>query len=316
MVNETQTLALDDRDQIHHSEEPDDASPIVRTSPRMQLLIQQHGIPEHKSNSSLNYIEPAVSVLYESPRAKSRLQRPKTAVITRNQTSVNAVGIPSRLSSPKIPPKRSLLINRPNSASITPKPHYSHLTSEATTYSQTLYNGRPLSAVLHSQHPRHPLAQRTVDSSCTIREAKGAASRYNNPEELFGLKPEELFGRPDHQPKIIKSRKALDYSRTNSRSAHVWQDDVDKLIDLYNIHHSSNYRKTAVPPPPPVHPPVDTIHDLPQTGKNRTNLANKHSSNTSRTRSPTTSKQSTFSTITIPRRNSTSQRPTVKLTNA
>lgn len=313
LVNEIQTSVLDQRSQVYFGE-TDDPNQFARTSPRMQLLIQQHGTIDPKSNSSLNYIEPAISVLYESPRAKSKLQRPKTVVISRNQNSVNAVGIPSRLSSPKIPPRRSLLLNRPNSASVPPKPHYSHITSETTTYSQTLYNGRPLSAVLHSQHPRHPPAQRTIDSSCTIREAKGAASRYNNPEELFGLKPEELFGRSDHQPKIINSRKPFDLSRTtNNRSNYVWQDDVDKLIDLYNVHHSSNYKKPAVPPPPPINPPVDQITDLPQSGKNRATPLNKHSS---RIRSPTSGKQSTFSTITIPRRNSISQRPTMKLTNA
>lgn len=310
LVNEMQTSVLDQRSHVNF-EETDDQNQFARTSPRMQLLMQQHGPIDPKSNSSLNYIEPAVSVLYESPRMKSKIQRPKTVVITRNQNSVNAVGIPSRLSSPKLPPKRSLLVNRPNSASVTPKPHYSHITSEATTYSQTLYNGRPLSAVLHSQHPRHPPAQRTIDSSCTIREAKGVASRYNNPEELFGLKPEELFGRTDdHQPKMINSR------TLNHRSNYVWQNDVDKLIDLYNVHHSSNYKKSAVPPPPPINPPVDQLTDLPQPGKARSTPLNKHGSNSSRIRSPTSSKQSTFSTITIPRRNSISQRPTIKLTNA
>jgi hypothetical protein len=139
-------------------------------------------------------------------------------------------------------------------------------------------------------------------------------SRYNKPEELFGLKPEELFGQTDYQPKIINQRKITDNIRSN-RQAYNWQDDVDKLVDLYNIHHSLNYRKTVIPPPH-VNIQSDTTTDLIPPGKARRLSIPKHSPNISRARSPTHPKQSTFVSLNIPRRNSISQRPSIKLTNA
>ena len=318
LANELQASTLDQGQHLS-SEENDE---INRSSPRMQLLMQQHLSHDNPSNSTLNnYIEPTVSILYESPRTKSKVQRPKTAVISRNITSVNAVGIPSRLSSPKNLPRKSILTKRPNSASVIPK--HSTLTSEATTYSQTLYQGRPLSAVLHSQH-RHPPAQRTVDSACTIREAKGATSRYNKPEELFGLKPEELFGlKPeelfgqiDYQPRIINRHQTMN-NKFSPRPTHIWQDDVDKLVDLYNIHHSSNYRKPAVPPPPVrVNIQSDALGDLVQPGKARRTSISKHSSTISQSRSSVYQKQSTLASLNIPRRNSINRRSSIKLTNA
>jgi len=278
------------------------------------------------SNSTMNYVEPNVSLVYESSRMNTQLQRPKTAVISRNQTSVNAVGIPSRLSSPKIQPtsnqkkspKKSSLINRPHSASFVPRQQNSNLTSEATTYSQTLYNGRPLSAVLQGHH-RHPLVQRTIDSSCTIREAKGVTNRYNKPEELFGLKPEELFGSTEHhQPIINNHHKISDNVRSKrhhlEKQPYIWQHDVDKLVDLYNIHHSSNYRKTAVRPPPQIIIQSQTTSDSSQIGKTRRMSGSKHSSNN--LRSPTHPKLSTLASLNILRRNSVNRRPSIKLTNA
>jgi len=339
LVNELQSSTIDEEHKLNF-DDSEDISNTIRTSPRLQLLMQQNLLNENPqfsndeikskpyqqtSNSTLNYLEPTFSLLYESPATKTKLQRPKTAIITRNQTSVNAVGIPSRLSSAKLQPtptskksqKRSLLINRPNSASFAPKQH-SNLTSEATTYSQTLYNGRPLSAVLQNHH-RHLPVQRTIDSSCTIREAKGVASRYNKPEELFGLKPEELFGLTENQPKLINHHKTNDSIRIKhhnlQKQEYIWQQDVDKLVDLYNIHHSSNYRTTAVPPPPSqITMQSNTINDLSQIGKTRTMSSLKHPSTNSR--SPTYPKQSTLASLNIPRRNSIGQRPSIKLTNA
>jgi hypothetical protein len=277
------------------------------------------------SNSTINYLEPAVSLVYESSRMNTQFQRPKTAVINRNQTSANAVGIPSRLSSPKIQPisnykksqKKSSLINRPHSASYIPKQQTSNLISEATTYSQTLYDGRPLSAVLQGHH-RHPSVQRTIDSSCTIREAKGVTNRYNKPEELFGLKPAELFGSTEHQPKINNHHKTSDNIRSKcynfEKQQYIWQQDVNKLVDLYNIHHSSNYRKTAVPPTPQIIIQSHTTSDSSHIGKNRRMSGTKHPSNNSRL--PTNPKLSTLASLNILRRNSVNRRPSIKLTNA
>ncbi len=309
-IHELQVSALDKEPKLI-SDDNEEGSPIIRTSPRIDLLMQQHVLTDDRSNSSLNCIERALSVLYESPRAKSQLQRPKTAGVTRNLTSVNAVGIPSRLSSPKIRRKKSSPTTRPHSASVIPRQRHTNLSSEATTYSQTLYDGRPLSAILQS-HYRNPPAQRTIDSSCTIREAKGVTSRYNKPEELFGLKPEELFGETDCQPKILNHRKTTDHIHSH-RPPYNWQDDIDKLVDLYNVHHSLNYRKPFIPP---VIVQSDATTDLLHTAKVRRMSLTKHSPNIYRSRSPPHPKQSTFVSLNIPRRNSISQRPPIKLTNA
>ena len=328
----------------------DDGNNTGRTSPRVQLLMQQHfsnktyvlnanilhpnddemkskiQIPtvDHRASiSSANHTDPTASILYDSPRTTNKLQRPKTAVVSRNQTSVNAIGIPSRLSSAKTQPSSSLLsnkkskkipssINRPSSASFTSKQHqqqqqHSNLGSEVSSYSQTLYAGRPLSAVLQNRY-RQPPVQRKVDSSCSIREAKGATNRYNKPEELFGLKPEELFGLSDHQPKIINHHTTNSNKRligTNvQKQQYIWQQEVNKLVDLYNVHHSKNYRASAVPPPPPPPPPPvaveeDTLTDLTQMGRTRRLSMSKSSS----------------ASVNVPRQNLGSQRPSVKWAN-
>jgi hypothetical protein len=337
LVNELQTSTIDEDHHINY-EYSDDINNTDRASPRIELLMQRHTSNEQilfsndetknktslpttyrqASDSSLNQIEQTVSLLYESPRAQNKLQRPKTAVIPRNLTSVNAVGVPSRLSTPKTPAvtsykkikKKPLLINRPNSASFIPKQHHANLTSEASTYSQTLYAGRPLSAVLQN-HQRHPPVQRTVDSSCSIREAKGATSRFNKPEELFGLKPAELFGLTEHQPKLMNHRQ-LNHKTHSQQQQPVWRQEVDHLVDLYNIHHSSNYRPTAVPPPPSQLPgPAETTTDVLHNGRPRGMSISKNAS-----RLPTNPKQSTFATLNIPRRNSFSRHSAIKLTNA
>ncbi|CAF0799870.1 unnamed protein product [Rotaria sp. Silwood1] len=340
LVNELQSTPIGGERKITFDDSEDNNT--ARTSPRIQLLIQQHllnkpssstedllipnkTIDRPGSNSTINYIEPAISIVQESSRIKNKLQRPKTAIVTRNQTSVNAVGAPSRLSTPKVlpissqkkPKKKLSIINRPNSASCIPKQQqHSNLASEISSYSQTLFAGRPLSAALQNHH-RHPSVQRTVDSSCSIREAKGATSRYNKPEELFGLKPEELFGLQDHQPKILNHRKTNDnirLKRTNQQQQqYIWQQEVDKLVDLFNIHHSSNYRPSAVPPAPVV-VEQDTITDLTPVGRFRPSSISKNTLSFSR--SSLNPKQSTLAALNIPRRNSISQRSSIKLTNA
>ncbi|CAF1053992.1 unnamed protein product [Rotaria sordida] len=346
LVNELQSSPIGVERKITFDDNEDNNT--TRTSPRMQLFIQQHLskkpksssedilisndetklkiIDQQTSNSTIDYIEPAVSILQESSSMKNKLQRPKTAIVTRNQSSVNAVGAPSRLSTPKVLPtssssspqkkskKKSSIINRSNSASCIPKQQqHSNLASEISSYSQTLFAGRPLSAALQ-HHNRHPSIHRTVDSSCSIREAKGATSRYNKPEELFGLKPEELFGLQNHQPKILNHRKTNDnirLKRTNQQ--YIWQEEVNKLADLYSIHHSSNYRPSAVPPAPVV-VEEDTITNLIPVGKSRRQSISRNTLNFSR--SSLNPKQSTLAALNIPRRNSISRHSSIKLTNA
>lgn len=359
LVNELQTIpvtieAIPERKITF--EEGEDVNSTARTSPRVQLLIQQHlsnkkNVPSkmssstednlasnsetksktfdrQPSNSTLNCAEPSFSMFQGTTQTQNKLQRPKTATITRNQTSVNAVGAPSRLSSAKMAPtpspkktrKKSATINRPKSASVVVKSQQQQqqaptLISDASSYSQTLYAGRPLSAALQN-HQRHPPLQRTIDSSCSIREAKGPTSRYNKPEELFGIKPEDLFGLQNYQPKIIDNHKSNDHARLKRynmhRQQHVWQEDVHKLVDLFNIHHSSNYRPSAKPPPPVV-VEEDTITDLTPTVRFRRLSISKNPLNNSR--SSLNPKHSTFAALNIPRRNSISHRTAIKVAN-
>ncbi|CAF3842512.1 unnamed protein product [Rotaria magnacalcarata] len=361
LVNELQTATIALPERKITFDDSEDANSTARASPRVQLLIHQHlnnktnlsaktssstedtlmsnsevkpkVIERHQSSSTLNYLEPSSSVFQGgSSLNRNKLQRPKTAIVARNQTSVNAVGAPSRLSSAKMPPtplprkpkKKSATINRPKSASVVPKSQPqqpSSTISEVSSYSQTLYAGRPLSAALQSHH-RHPppAIQRKVDSSCSIREAKGATSRYNKPEELFGLKPEELFGLQDHQPKMMNHRKANDHTRlkrTNRQQSpppqhHGWQEDVTKLADLFNIHHSTNYRPSAIPPSPVVIE-EDTITELTPIIRFRRMSISKNTLSISR--SSLNPKQSTLAALNIPRRNSISQRSPIKMAN-
>ncbi|CAF2523307.1 unnamed protein product [Rotaria sp. Silwood2] len=349
LVNELQSSPTGAERKITFDDSEDNNT--ARASPRIQLLIQQHltnkpnsstedillsndeikskTIDRQASNSTINYVEPAISILQESSRIKNKLQRPKTAIVTRNQSSVNAVGAPSRLSTPKVLPtstqkkskKKPSIIHRPSSASCIPRQQQQHsnLASEISSYSQTLFAGRPLSAALQHNH-RHRSIQRTVDSSCSIREAKGAKSRYNKPEELFGLKPEELFGLQDHQPKILNHRATNDNTRLKrsnqqqqQQQQYIWQQEVNKLVDLFNIHHSSNYRPSAVPPPPAV-VEEDTITDLMPVGRFRRTSISKNTLSFSR--SSLNPKQSTLAALNIPRRNSISRRSSIRLANA
>ena len=100
----------------------------------------------------------------------------------------------------------------------------------------------------HAQtRPTHP-----IESMSSIREARGASSRYNRPENFFGRRPEELFGSGEHVPQMIDHRRAADATRLERpnlrQQIYNWHDDVNQLVDLYSIHHSSNYRTSAVPP--------------------------------------------------------------------
>ncbi|CAF4758697.1 unnamed protein product [Rotaria socialis] len=355
LVNELQTVTIAIPERKITFDDSEDVNSTARTSPRVQLLIQQHlnnktnlstedtlmsnsevkpkVMERHQSSSTLNYLEPSSSMFQGgSSQNKNKLQRPKTAIVTRNQTSVNAVGVPSRLSSAKMPPtplprkfkKKSTTINRPKSASVVPKSQLqqpSSTISDVSSYSQTLYAGRPLSAALqsHHRHPPPPI-QRKVDSSCSIREAKGATSRYNKPEELFGLKPEELFGLQDHRPTIMNHRKTNDHTRLKRNNLqqsppaaqqHGWQEDVTKLADLFNIHHSTNYRPSAMPPPVVIE--ENTLTELAPTIRFRRMSISKNTLGMSR--SSLNPKQSTLAALNIPRRNSISQRSPIKVAN-
>lgn len=107
-----------------------------------------------------------------------------------------------------------------------------------------------------------------IDSSLSIREAKHRNSRYCQPEILFGIRPEQLFADEHHQPKIIDNRSSMNPSEISSglkrpskqKNIYTWQNDYEPLTALYSIQQSSNYRKTAVPPPTFVHS-VSTSHN-------------------------------------------------------
>ena len=248
-----------------------------RTSPRMQLLMQQHLLNKSTPRENGSSCLPKAQLSIDDT---NKLQRPTTAVI-RN--------LPSRLSSAK---KKTLLINQIDSL---PK---------ATAGADSL--GRPISAVVHNS------SRKSNDSLSSIREAKGAASRYNKPEELFGLRPEELFAPEQHQPKILDQH-SIGNTRLK-RQQHIWQQDVDHIIELYNIHHSANYRKSAVPPQPSIQVTThtDSLTDGVHGGRARRMSITKNSS--ANLKPPINSKQATFTTLNIPRRNSIS-RPSTKLTN-
>jgi hypothetical protein len=271
------------------------------------------------SNSTIDHSENNIPVV------TNRFQRAKTAIV-RNQTYINPS--PTRLNSAKIKPvnillastkKKSLLINRVDSSSNLPKQSQSTIESESSTYSQTIYAGRPISAVVQRSIPR------SNDSACSIREAKGKGCRFNKPEKLFGVRPEELFAFEEHQPKILdqhSTTKPNENTRLKrnqfQKQQHMWQQDIDKVVELYNIHHSPNYRKSAVLPSAGVVPSTqavtqtDTLTDLTQSGRIRRMSITKNPS--TNLKSPTNPKQSTFTLLNIPRRNSIS-RPSIKLTN-
>ena len=335
LVNETQLSNLT-KERRTSVDSNGNGNPSDRTSPRVKLLMQQH--PFNQSNSTENdhsFIQPAMSksqlsiddlnrtkskmatsTIYrqtsnstlnqsENDISTHKLQRPKTAMV-RNHKYVNPP--PSRLNSPKTKPT-----NIPSASHISRQPLSSTIASESTDYSRTGHAVRAASAVVRRTVPR------SNDSAGSIREAKGTASRFNKPEELFGLRPEELFASEQHQPKILDPRSTNENSRfkrnqLHKQSSHFWQQDVDKIIELYNIHHTSSYRKSAVPPT--VTQPViqiETLTESSQGGRFRRGSISK-TSTTNPNKPAANSKQSTFAVLNLPRRNSFS-RPPVKLTN-
>ncbi|CAF5156661.1 unnamed protein product, partial [Rotaria sp. Silwood1] len=121
-----------------------------------------------------------------------------------------------------------------------------------------------------------------------------------------------------YQPKILDQHSAI-RTNDNTRSKrnqlqkqqHIWQNDVDKILDLYNVHHCANYRKSAIPPSTTAQ--IDTISDSTNNGRARRMSISKNSS--TNLKQPINPKQSTFASLSFPRRNSIS-RPSIKLTNA
>lgn len=284
-----------------------------------KLKINKATVCTQTSHSALNY-----SDNNNNSKAKTKLQNTTTSSLN-NPTYLHSSL--SQASSAKTKPttaglsstKKSSASNDPidSITNLLPKQNHSFFSSDSSSYSQTIYAGRSVSALL-----QQPTNSKSNESSCSIREAKGRKCRYNKPEELFGVRPEELFAPEQHQPKIFdpNSSSKLNDSQRLKRSSlqkYIWQQDVDKIIDLYNIHHCSNYRKTAVPP----------SQATPATQSNGSNETNNESALMNRPRrvsisknslvnskSSLHSKQSVNTSVNMTRRNSII-RPTIKLTN-
>ncbi|CAF3729652.1 unnamed protein product, partial [Rotaria sp. Silwood1] len=298
-------LSVDDINQIKLNSSKNDNEEI-------KSKISMPTIYPQTSSSTLNHSENSGS------RIKNKFQNSTTSFI-RNQTYINSSA--SHINSAKTQPthissastkKKPLLTDQFDSVSNIPKHNYSLMGSDSSTYSQSMYAGRPISAIVHHSNSK------SNDSSCSIREATGATCRYNKPEELFGLRPEELFAPEQYQPKILDQHSAI-RTNDNTRSKrnqlqkqqHIWQNDVDKILDLYNVHHCANYRKSAIPPSTTAQ--IDTISDSTNNGRARRMSISKNSS--TNLKQPINPKQSTFASLSFPRRNSIS-RPSIKLTNA
>ena len=177
-------------------------------------------------------------------------------------------------------------------------------------------NGTRSLSVMGRNHP----SSRFGDTSGSIREATGATSRYNQPEALFGLRPADLFGLDEHQPKILDRRASIhlpdqERSKRDSRNktSHRWEKDMTKIIDLYNVHHSPNYRKSAVPPTTSAtrtSNQQDTLTEL--APRQRRSSITKPASVVSK--SSANSKPSTLASLNISRRSSVI-RPSAKASN-
>ena len=321
LVNETQISNLTkdcqtnlDNHHHHHQQQQQQHKHKDRTSPRIQLLIQQKfptkfnstfiqhttskaqlsiddmnkmklnfikiDNDDAKSKSSIPtiYRQVSTSTLNQSDYQPFTRQRAKTAVV-RKEVYINPP--PSRLSNHTIKAtpsrssakKKSVIIKQSNSPS--------H--SASSTHSQSTRISRAKSAVVH----------RSNDSECSIREAKGTAARFNKPEDLFGVRPEQLFApeQQQYQPKIFDSRstnktdESTRLKRQNLQTKHhLWQQDVDKIIELYNIHHSTSYRKSAMLPPPTI------VTQLPSSLQPASNEILTESSYNMRSRGPTIAK--------------------------
>ena len=261
-----------------------------RTSPRIQLLIQQKfptkfnstfiqhttskaqlsiddmnkmklnfikiDNDDAKSKSSIPtiYRQVSTSTLNQSDYQPFTRQRAKTAVV-RKEVYINPP--PSRLSNHTIKAtpsrssakKKSVIIKQSNSPS--------H--SASSTHSQSTRISRAKSAVVH----------RSNDSECSIREAKGTAARFNKPEDLFGVRPEQLFApeQQQYQPKIFDSRS------TNKT-------DESTRLKRQNL----SYRKSAMLPPPTI------VTQLPSSLQPASNEILTESSYNMRSRGPTIAK--------------------------
>lgn len=287
---------------------------------RTKINFIKNDNDEIKSKSSIPaiYRQVSTSTLNQSDYQSLTNQRAKTAIVRKE---VYANPPPSRLSTenikttatPSSAKKKSVIINQND----TPTNHQVDSHSRSSNYSQSNQISRAKSAVVH----------RSNDSSCSIREVKGTASRFNKPEELFGLRPEQLFAPEQYQPKILDHRstnKMNENTRLKRQNLqtkhHLWQQDVDKIIELYNIHHSTSYRKTVVPPPPtivtqvPSQTPASTevLTDSSQFMKVRSSSHAK--TNHPNGKPPSASKQSVMNLLNAPQRNIPT-RASMKITN-
>ncbi|CAF1306538.1 unnamed protein product [Adineta steineri] len=248
---------------------------------------------QHNSDFVINRCETTTPPSFDSSRRKTNLQRSKTLFPTRNKISNNIDDTNSRKSpSPhKKSRKKSTLNNRPKSASFTSRPQHSNLTFESSTYSKTFFAGRPLSALLQNHHCRSPV-QHIIDPSCSIREAKGAASRYNNPEELFGIKPEDLFGTSDNRSKSVTHPDTRLKRNDHPQQEYMYQKDVDKLVDLMTIQQSPSYRQAVTP-----QPKLQT-NDL-KSGKEHRRISSSSKLSINSSGTPTNTKRTTLSTLSV-----------------
>ncbi|CAF3321550.1 unnamed protein product [Rotaria socialis] len=336
-----------------------------RSSPRTQLLVQQNHLnkstsshqnscfiqkttsktqlsiddlnstkfnnegTKSKTNKSTTYVQTSHSTFNRSEntdsRTKSRFLNSTTSMLN-NQTFIHSST--SQASSSKI--KATAVLSTPSKTKLSSNNHldsvknhprhpFSFVGSDSSTYSQTLYAGRSVSAIVQQSNAK------SNDSSCSIHEAKERTCRYNKPEELFGLRPEELFAPEQHQPKIIDQNSSINTNETArlkrnqlQKQQYMWQHDVDKIINLYNVHHCANYRKPATQPPPTI-PATQTVAQSEANGESTTNGRSRRGSitkhNATNLKSSNYSKQSLNTSLNIPRRNSIS-RPSIKLTNA
>lgn len=262
-----------------------------RTSPRLEMILQKSSQPDEakKLHSILQKDDEEIP---SRKRVQISSDRPKTATC-RSTSSKTGVYAPT--------PENFKKNIRPSSSTVSKQ--ISYVPNEMSTYSKTLYEGRPLSAAV-AQHRTSNNAN-SNDFSCSIREARGAAGRLNDPERVFGLKPEELFKSDQPQPKIINSKSL---AHRKSRTSKI-QEQIGQLVELYTIHQSENYRNCAVPPPPGTNnvlPTAETNLDLNQINRNRKVSLVKNLSTTRTTRG------SAVVLLNSTRRNSAIQRPTTK----
>ncbi|CAF1534333.1 unnamed protein product, partial [Adineta ricciae] len=347
LVNDSHILSRTKKSQISYDDN-ENFHPSGRISPRIQLLSQQRSNNSsvfkdqnssfiHKTSSKTQISIDDLSISKsnglktenETNQSKSSAsqtyQQTSSSRILRPKTTVHISLPPSGLSSAKIkqkqalsaPTKQKVLPNdRFDSASTTTKQTHS-----TETYLQPACPTRSTSAVTHRS------SSKSNDLLCQIREATGPTSRYNKPEELFGLRPEELFRCEQTEPKIFdqqsmstKTDESMRSKRSHFLKQHyVWQQDVDKLIELYNVHHSSTYRKSAIPPLSSLQmvTTAEPTAEAPSGIKSRQLSVSKHSttSTASTSKSINHSKHSTPAAVSTSRRNSVHRHP-LKLTHA